>query len=457
MPWLVATAFLHSSMIQRRKGMFKNWNMVLIILIFTLSIFGTFLTRSGILSSVHAFSDTRLGPFFLGFLIITIVGSVGLLFWRRRELKSEVEMESLVSRESTFLLNNFLLVVAALAIFVGTVFPIISEAFRGTKITVGASFFNQVNGPIFLVIILLIGLCSLIGWRRSSNKNLVRNFLWPLLGAMIVAIILIVTRIGQVYATISFFLCSFVLFTILFEWFRGTHARHRTRKENYVKAFFSLIGANRPRYGGYIVHVAIIFITIGVIGTTFYSKETEAIIKPGETIEIGNYSLLYDKLDSYSTPNRYIVNATFIVSNNGKMVGELKPEKQFDKYYQPVTEVALRSTLVEDLYVILLGWDEDETTAFKVLVNPLVNWIWIGGGILLLGGLLGLWPDRQKLSTPEQVEVKRYSVLLHNITSFSSSGYQGRKMNWKTDIINILSAVYDFVDAFKHGVHGNRR
>ncbi len=414
MPWLVATAFLHSIMMQRRRGMLKIWNMVLIILTFALSIFGTFLTRSGVLSSVHTFNDTNLGPFFLIFLILILFGSIGLLLYRREGLKSEAEMESLVSRESTFLLNNLLLVGAAFAIFLGTVFPVISEAVRGTKITVGAPFFNQVNGPIFLGVILLTGVCSLIGWRRASIKNLVRNFLWPLSGAIVVSLILIVAGVRHGYAIVAFFLCSFVLFTISYEWLRGTQARRRMRGDNYLKAFFGLIGANRPRYGGYIVHISMIFITVGVVGTTFFGTETDATIKPGETIEIGSYSLLYDKLDSYPTETREVVNATFIVSHNGKIVGELISEKYFDEDYQPVTEVAIRPTLLEDLYVILLGWDgypempsKDENTAFKVLVNPLVNWIWIGGGVLLLGGLFVLWPDRQQLPVTREQSVGR--------------------------------------------------
>ncbi len=397
MPWLVATAFLHSIMMQRRRGMLKVWNMVLIILTFSLSIFGTFLTRSGILSSVHDFNDTNLGPFFLTFLIIILVGSIGLLLYRRDGLKGEAEMESLISRESTFLLNNLLLVGAAFAIFLGTIFPVISEAVRGVKITVGAPFFNQVNGPIFLGVILLTGVCSLIGWRRASVKNLLRAFLWPLAGAVIVLLILIISRIGQGYAILAFFICSFVLFTIFYEWFRGTRARHRIRRENYLKAFFGLLGANRPRYGGYIVHIAIIFISVGVVGSTFYGTETEVAIKPGETITINGYNLVYDKMDSYKTQSRDVVNATFTVYKNNKLVGELISEKYFDEDYQPVSEVAIRSTLLEDLYVILVGWEKDGTTAFKVLVNPMVNWLWIGGGVMILGGLIAMWPERQKL------------------------------------------------------------
>jgi len=407
MPWLVATAFLHSIMMQRRRGMLKVWNMVLIILTFSLTIFGTFLTRSGILSSVHTFSESALGPFFLVFIGITLFGSLGLLYYRSEELKGEAEMESLVSRESTFLLNNLLLVGAAFAIFLGTVFPVISEAVRGVKISVGAPFFNQVNGPIFLAIILLTGICALIGWRRASTKNLVRNFLWPLVVALILVIGLFFLGIREWYALVAFSVCGFVISTILYEWFRGTRARHRMRAENYLKAFWGLIWANRPRYGGYIVHIAIILIAVGIIGSSFYNVEKEATLMPGELMTIKNYTLTYENIDQYETESKTVVTATLSVYNQGKLIGKLTPEKYFHRSYeQAVTEVAIRSTLLEDLYVILIGWDEDGTTAFKVLVNPLVNWIWIGGVVFVLGGLIAFWPERRKLPSPTQTRAR---------------------------------------------------
>ena len=405
MPWLVATAFLHSIMMQRRRGMLKVWNMVLIILTFTLTIFGTFLTRSGILSSVHTFANSALGPFFLAFIGVTLFGSLGLLYYRREALKSEVEMESLVSRESTFLLNNLLLVGAAFTTFLGAIFPLISEWVRGVKITVGAPFFNQVNGPIFLTIILLTGICALIGWRRASTKNLTRNFIPPLVVALILGIALFILGVRQWYALVAFSICSFVLYTIFYEWFRGTRARHRMKAENYLKAFFGLIWANRPRYGGYIVHIAIILIAIGVVGSSFYGTEKEATLKIGESMTINNYTLTYEGMDSYETESKTVVSATLSIYSKGKLIGELIPEKYFHRSFeQSVTEVAKRSTLVEDLYVILVGWDEDGTTAFRVLVNPLVSWIWIGGWVFLLGGLIAFWPERRRppaLKTPE--------------------------------------------------------
>jgi len=408
MPWLVATAFLHSTMMQRRRGMLKVWNMVLIILTFSLAMFGTFLTRSGILSSVHTFGESTLGPFFLGFIGITLLGSLGLLYYRKEELKGEAEMESLVSRESTFLLNNLLLVGAAFAVFLGTIFPVISEAVRGVKISVGPPFFNQVNGPIFLAIVFLTGVCVLIGWRRASIKKLLLNFLWPLVAALILGIGLFLLGIREWYALVAFFLCSFVLFTILYEWFRETRARHVIRAENYLKAFWGLIWANRPRYGGYIVHIAIIFITIGVIGSSFYDVEKEATLMPGESMTINEYTLTYDNLDHYETESKHVVTATLSVYNGEELIGKLIPEKYFHRSYeQAVTEVAIRTTLLEDLYVILVAWDEDGTTAFKVLVNPLVNWIWIGGVVFVIGGLIAFWPDRQKLPALRQSKVGR--------------------------------------------------
>ncbi|MBI4180394.1 MAG: cytochrome c biogenesis protein CcsA, partial [Chloroflexi bacterium] len=405
LPWLVATAFLHSIMMQRRRGILKVWNMVLIILTFSLSIFGTFLTRSGVLSSVHTFGQSALGPFFMAFIGVILVGSLGLLFYRSEELRGEAEMESLVSRETTFLLNNLLLVGAAFATFLGTVFPLISEVVRGVKISVSAPFFNQVNSPIFLAVILLAGICALIGWRRASAKNLVRHFLWPLVTSIILGIVLFIFGVREVYAIIAFPVCAFVLFTILYEWWRGTRARHRVRAENYLKAFWGLIGSNRPRNGGYIVHIGIIILAIGVTASSVYSVEKEFSIKPGEVMTINNYNLTYLSKDSYTTQGKNFDTTTLSVYKQGELLDQLTPLKYLQlSDQQTVSQVAIHPTLLEDLYVILVGWDADGTTAFKVLVNPLVMWIWIGGIVVVLGGLVAFWPERQKLSALQQAE-----------------------------------------------------
>ena len=407
MPWLVATAFLHSIMMQRRRGILKIWNMVLIILTFNLALFGTFLTRSGVLSSVHTFSDYALGPFFLTFIGLSLLISLGLLYYRSEDLRSEAEMESLVSRESTFLFNNLLLVGAAFAIFVGTIFPLVSEAVRGVKVTVGPPFFDQVNGPIFLAIILLSGICTLIGWRRASIQNLARHFLWPLVATVVLVIVLIIAGITRAYAIISLAVCAFVFFTIVYEWARGTRARHRVRSENYFKAFWGLIMNNRPRYGGYIIHLAIIIVAIGVTGSTLYGDETEVTVVPGESMTINEYNLTFQSIDSYETESKTTVTATLIVEKNGRLLGKLTPEKYFHRSYdQAVTEVAIRSNLAEDLYVILIGWEDDNTTSFKIMVKPMVSWIWIGGIIFTVGGLIAFWPERRKTPSPRQVKVR---------------------------------------------------
>ena len=395
MPWLMGTAFLHSIMIQKRRGMLKVWNMVLIILTFNLSIFGTFLTRSGILSSVHTFSESSMGPFFLSFIGIALLGSSLLLFHRWEELKSEYELDSFVSRESTFLLNNLLLVGATVAIFLGTVFPVISEVVQGVKITVAAPFFNQVAAPIFLAIIVLMGICPLIGWRRASVNNLIRNFLYPFVAALVVGFLLLLLGIREWYALAAFSLCSFVLLTILFEWFRGVRARHLMREDNYVKAFFGLVWGNKPRYGGYIIHIAILLIAIGVVGSSLYQVEAEAALAPGESMTIKQYSLKYEGKTDDVGPSKTVTTAKLTVYNSQKFVATMTPQKYFHKnYQQPVSEVAIHSTPLEDLYVILGGWAEDGTVTFKVLVNPLVIWIWIGSTVLLLGGVIAFWPDK---------------------------------------------------------------
>ncbi|MFC1847629.1 cytochrome c-type biogenesis CcmF C-terminal domain-containing protein [Chloroflexota bacterium] len=272
----------------------------------------------------------------------------------------------------------------------------------------GHPFFNQVNGPIFLAIILLTGVCALIGWRQASIKNLVYNFLWPLVVALTLGIALFLLGVREWPALISFPVCSFVLFTILSEWFRGTRARHRIRAENYLRAFLGLIGANRPRYGGYIVHIGIIILAMGVVGSSLYAVETEETLIPGESIVINDYTLTYENRDSYLTQSKQVDTTTLSVYKQGKLVGELIPEKYFHRSYeQAVSEVAIRYTLLEDLYVILLGSDEDGTASFKVLVNPLVSWIWFGGGVLMLGGLITFWPDRRKPPAPRQNKARR--------------------------------------------------
>ncbi|MCL5958160.1 MAG: heme lyase CcmF/NrfE family subunit, partial [Chloroflexi bacterium] len=367
LPWLTGTAYLHSVMIQQRRGMLKVWNFILIIGTFALTIFGTFLTRSGILSSVHSFGQSNLGPFFLGFIGMALIFSVGLLIDRLPYLKSENELDSFMSRESSFLLNNLILVGATFATLWGTVFPLISEAVRGVKITVSQPFFNQVNGPIFLVLVLIMGICPLIGWRKASRDNLLRNFQWPAVGAVAFAVVTYVLGIREVYTLLAFTLCAFVVAVILLEVLRGTRARHRIYAENYLTALGTLMWHNKPRYGGYIIHLGIIMIAIGVIGAYGLKTEVDQTVKPGEMINIGKFSLKYDGLAEYPTATKHVVAASMEVYDSGKKIDTMAPAKEFNEgQEQPTTEVAIRTTLLEDLYIILAGWDNDMSASFKV-------------------------------------------------------------------------------------------
>jgi cytochrome c-type biogenesis protein CcmF len=407
MPWLASTAFLHSVMVQKRRNMLKVWNMVLIILTFVLAIFGTFLTRSGVLSSVHTFGESALGPFFLGFIGITLLGAFGLLFDRLPDLKGEDELDSFLSRESMFLLNNLLLIAATFAVFWGTVFPLVSEAVRGVKVSVSAPFFNNVVGPIFMGLIAVMGMCTLIGWRRTTGGNLLRKLIFPVSTVLVLTIILFIVGVGQWYIILLFSLCGLALLSIPSEWFREIRARHRAGKVNYWKAFSGLMGANKPRYGAYIVHLGIAVLALGIIGSSAFSTEKEATLEPGQTLTIKQYILRYEGMSAYQTMSREVVSTPLSVFNGNEPLGVLTAEKYFHRGHEnPVTEVAIRSTLKEDLYVILAGWEGD-TATFKVLVNPLVNWIWIGGGILILGTVITMLPERARRLPPLSQEEEK--------------------------------------------------
>ncbi|MBI2958274.1 MAG: heme lyase CcmF/NrfE family subunit [Chloroflexi bacterium] len=397
MPWLVGTAYLHSVMIQQRRGMLKVWNIGLIVTTFALSIFGTFLTRSGVLSSVHSFGQSNLGPLFVGLIVVVVVGALGLIWHRLPNLKSENQLDSLVSRESSFLFNNVILVGAAFAVFLGTVFPLISEAVRGVKVTVGPPFFNTVTAPIFLVLIALMGVCPLIGWRRASRDNLLRNFLYPFAIAVFAVALLAVLGIREAPVLLGMGLTAFVLFTILLEIFRGIRARHRTSGKDYLSAAGSLVWGNKPRYGGYIVHLGVIILAIGIIASQAYQVEKEVTLMPGESAQIKDFTLTYRGLDAYPTKTREVVTATLdVYDGSNRKLTVLTPGKTFQASTEnPVSEVSVRTTLAGDLYTILEGW-EDQKAAFKFLINPLVLWIWLGGIVLIVGAIVAFWPDARE-------------------------------------------------------------
>ncbi len=396
MPWLTGTAFLHSVMIQEKRGMLKIWNLVLIMLTFSLTIFGTFITRSGIISSVHSFGVSNLGPMFLAFLGLTIAVS-GYLLWKRwPQLQSEHRLDAVLSRESSFLFNNLILVGMAFAVFWGTIFPIISEAVRGVKITVGPPFFNQINIPIGLALLALTGICPLIAWRKASKRNLTRNFTIPFAAGLVTALVLWLFGIQSIYPLMSFSLTMFVFVTIVMEFYRGAAARARIAGRSFITALWDLTMRNKRRYGGYIVHLGVLFIFVGITGSSAFVKEKTVSLKKGDTVQIGDYTLHYQGLVDQSTDHARIIAAKMKVEKNGKFIGTLYPAKQQHRRHDPVSEVAIRQTPKEDLYLILSGWDEQERAAMKVLVIPLVAWIWIGGVVMVIGTLIALGPDRFK-------------------------------------------------------------
>jgi len=402
MPWLTCTAFLHSVMIQEKKNMLKVWNVVLVILTFALTIFGTFLTRSGVISSVHSFTQSGLGPFFIGFLGLVLAVSIGLLVWRLPLLRSENQLDSVLSRESAFLLNNLIFVGIAFAVFWGTVFPVISEAVRGVKITVGPPFFNRVNAPLGLVLLFLTGVGPVIAWRRASARNLQRNFLVPLAMGFATGVVLLIAGVRHYYAIVSFSLCAFVLATIVMEFYRGVRARQAMMGERVLAALLHLIGKNRRRYGGYIIHVGIVMVFIAITGTSAFRQEEQITLKPGDSFEMGGYTLRYEGVEPRDTPHIAYLAARVMVLKAGRQIDTLHPEKRFyKKPEQPTTEVAIRSTLGSDLYLVLGSYDEASRMAtIQAYLNPLVGFLWWGGIVLACGTAVTIWPARTPARVP---------------------------------------------------------
>ncbi len=398
MPWLTGTAFMHSIMIQEKRNMLKIWNMALIILTFALSIFGTFITRSGVIGSVHSFGESTLGPIFMAFLTVIIVVSTLLLANRWKMLASENELDSLLSRESTFLFNNLILVAMCLIVFMGTVWPFVSEAVRGAKSTVTAAYFDKINVPIGLALLILVGICPLVAWRKTSVKNLMRSFLLPTTLSLGGGIWLYTAGIRQGYPLTSFIFCIFVAVTILSEFYRGARARREATGEFPLLALVRLISKNKRRYGGYIVHIGVVLLYVGITGSSAYKIEKEVSLKKGEEFCLGDYTLKYDSFSQYPTQSKVVNAAIVSVFKDGKKVGRLTPEKNvhFKQPDQPVTEVSIYWNLMEDVYLILAGFEAGGRASFKAVINPLMVWLWIGGIIMALGSVVAIWPDKRR-------------------------------------------------------------
>jgi cytochrome c-type biogenesis protein CcmF len=395
MPWLMGTAFVHSIMIQERRGMLKIWNIAMVMLTFLLCIFGTFIVRSGIISSVHSFAQSAIGPYFFGFLAVAVVGSLGLLFYRLPLLRADNQLDAVLSREASFLVNNLLFLGLVFATFWGTIFPLVSEALQGVKITVGPPYFNQVNGPIMLLLILVMGVGPVLPWRKTTPWQLWSNLWAPILfGLLAAASAFALTGSAQAIALFGFFCCAFVLATIAQELVRGTLARRHATGESYPLALLSLLRRNNRRYGGYVVHLGVVIIAIAIIGSSFYQLEHQVTLRPGQAADIGRYRLTFTGLQEVRDPGVRSVRAPLPVEESGRLVDAITPEKRFHRNFerQPSTVVAIRTTAIEDLYVVLVGWEPDGSASFLLFVNPLVVWLWAGGAVALLGAFIAIWP-----------------------------------------------------------------
>ena len=405
MPWLTGTAFLHSIIIQEKKNMLRLWNMILIMLTFILTIFGTFLTRSGVMSSVHSFTQSPLGPFFLSFVVLLLCLCAFLIIQNLSNLKSVKRIESLTSRESGFLFNNVVFVTLCFAVFWGTIFPVISEAVQGTKITVGAPFFNQVTIPIGLFLLFLTGVGPLLAWRKTSKQNLKNNFSLPIILSVLSSVIFILFGLRG-YVVISLMLSVFVIVSIFMEFKRGVASRVRQFNENVLSAFLTIIKKNRSRYGGYFVHIGIVVMFIGFTGQAFNLKK-EFGLSVGEQNHLGDVNLKLVKLWSEERPNHFSWIAELLVSSSdGNIITALRPEKRIYFHLdpnpdrrQPHSELDIYSTFNRDIYSVFSSVDTENNIAFfQIMINPLVRLVWYGAYILVFGTIIALWPsDRKKL------------------------------------------------------------
>ena len=410
MPWLVSTAFLHSVLIQERRAMLQQWTVSLVVLAFGLSIFGTFLTRSGVLSSVHSFTQSPLGGYFLGFLALSMVAAFGLVAWRWEGLRSEHTLDSALSRESAFLLNNVVFLAVAFTVFLGTVFPVLSEAVTGRRMNVGPPFFDHVVTPLAVVLLLLMGVGPLLPWRRASPASLRNNFLAPGAVGIILALGLLAAGMRAPGAVLAFALSGFVAGTVVLEFARGVRVRCAHGGEGPVRALAGLVLQHRRRYGGYIVHLGILLLFCGVTGSSVFSTQRLVTLRPGEAVEVGEYRVRYDGLRQSTGSGTLVITAALRAFSGGRDLGPLDARRTlFLTGQDSTTDIGLRSTLRDDLYVTLVGWTAGGDATLRLLVNPLVVWIWAGGLVLTAGAAIAMVPERRPARIREVVPAGAWS------------------------------------------------
>ena len=405
MPWLTATALVHSVVMLRRRHMFFTWTVILVAITFLLTIFGTFLTRSGIATSVHAFSDNTFIPWFTVFLLLAIVFSVAVMVSRRSELGSERRLDDPFSRESAFLYTNLILVVITFVVLWGVMFPTVAGALRGAKVGLDPNFFSMVTIPLTLILMFLIGLCPLLPWRGRDRSRLVKDAAWTVAPAVVVFVVLLVLGLRKPYTLLSFTLATFAVASVALQYGRGWRNRHKAAGKGWLRAFGGMVWGNRARYGGFLVHFGVIVVLVGITGSYAFKQVSEADVTKGSSLDVGRFELTYDGLALEQRADKQVARATFTVRHDGQVVGHVYPVKE---YYpasdQTWTRVDLYSTLAGDVYVSLLGYaDDGSSITVQAQINPLVGWIWIGGGVLVVGGLIALWPVRRSRARRREV------------------------------------------------------
>src|SRR5438132_2609895 len=417
MPWLTGTAFLHSVMMQEKRGMLRVWNVWLVFSTFLLCILGTFLTRSGVVSSVHAFAQSNIGPWFVGFLVLIITVCFGAYLKNRDYLKSENQLDSIVSRESSFLFNNLILLVSCIAILSGTLFPVFSEWITGNRISVGAPFFNKVNIPIGLLLLFLTGVGPLLAWRKTSTESLKRNFGWPLAIGLVAGVIALVFGFREIYSWICLILCVFVASTVGLEFYRGAKVIRARSGASLMASAVDLTLRNTRRYGGYIVHMGMVFVFIGLAGAAF-NRDLQKDMRQGDSMQIGPYTLVLQGFDTKPEKNYTAQRLLVEVLRDKKPIMMLYPEKRrFETTTENGTMVAIYSTLKEDLYVVYAGNNpETNLPVLHAYLNPLVKWIWLGGAVVVFGTLVAMLPNRRAVLVLAGAPQPAAQPLAHGLT-----------------------------------------
>jgi cytochrome c-type biogenesis protein CcmF len=411
MPFLVLTAFVHSIMVQKRLRMFRLWNIILINVAFSMALFGIFINRGGPIPSIHSFGASTLGWVFLGFLGLSLVFSFSVFFFRYSNLRSISKLDSMLSREAAFLVNNLLFLGVAFVTLWGVVFPLISQLFNNSTVTVGTPFYNQVNGPLLLALIFLMGIGPLLPWRHASWKTIQRAVLLPAIFAGLVLSLLIVLGIHKPVVVVSIGFCSVVVGGIFQEWGKGVYVRH-SKGENYFVSFIRLIAANRPRYGGYIAHLAVVVLSLGIVGSSFYDIQEDIVFAEGDTNLIGNYNVKYVGARIETRSDRTEFFNTFEVTSTSGRTSELTAWRAYyPEFRMTSSRAAIRSTPVEDLYIVTSETLEDGRVVARVRVNPLVWWMWWAGPLLILGAVVALWPER--LPSIARIPIPKHSDNAH--------------------------------------------